>query len=816
MTFTHKSLVMFSLLAYTSQAFSEIPKLDPNKFTVCFATINSDNEKKLFEKEIAKNPAKFNPGVELTNFGKDDWFKKACESGVKCDQLVISGHFGGDFFGSSKKTLPLTTLEDKGCDKSCSGILGQPYEVFLFGCNTLSTREKDSRTPAQYLQVLLNDGIDRAQAELVVESRYGTVGDDHKSKMQRAFSGENKNLYGFTSIGPSGKNVEKFIADYFSKIKPDERLEKLQATRMMDKVQALNTDLAESLKITAFSQCSGGKNDDPNSVIICKLRDKKLSVDQKLAVVEEALAMPNYLVFIPSMNEFFKRHSTKYMNDEQKKVITNIKNNQQITSQIKALIRNTKSLSLSSEWTGFAHNIGILTEAEKDKENHGRLKVMLKRGIKREEVDMICSTDQIFTNLTLKAQDLRSSVLNDLEIEALACLKPKNPEILNLIIDGMKNPKVAVRIQAVQAVVEFEIKNTVLLKRIEANIPSQFALRNEELSIVTLQLIAGYGFADPKYKGEFKKLFAAKKSYLQVGAVKNYIIAYVPTGAEKTEMERLLKKLYVNANNSDYASYEKGEIIIAAGILNTQDPLLKKYILSNLSDDEVRYASMQAVSSMKATDPETHEALFTLMTEGDVGIRSIASDALSKCQKISPKIIDKIIEAAASQDPKNEETRFQAFSMLTYIKNTNKTPEYHVKILKLIENANQTSAYTLSELLDNGIPLSDENLKKVFSSKSEGIQIVRSNLFSSYKNHPAETQKRIAEFLIHDDKDARENAINYFRFRNESDPGAGKHVLAALDPSKKIEDYYLRRLVEDLKFDDEELNKRKEAILNAK
>ena len=88
--------------------------------------------------------------------GEGDWFDKACASGIRCDQLVISGHFGGTFFGMSGNALSLSTLEAKGCSKSCEGILSHPYEVFLFGCNTLSGKEKDSRTPEQHLQILQN------------------------------------------------------------------------------------------------------------------------------------------------------------------------------------------------------------------------------------------------------------------------------------------------------------------------------------------------------------------------------------------------------------------------------------------------------------------------------------------------------------------------------------------------------------------------------------------------------------------------------------------------------------------------------------
>ena len=167
----------------TAGADEFAPKIDPNKFTICTATINSSNEKAVFEEVAASNKERFNPIVELTDFG-DDWFKKACESQIRCDQLVISGHFGGNFFGESGLSLKFNELEDQSCSRTCEGIMSSPLEVFLFGCNTLATKAKDSRSPEEYLNALLTDRIPRAQADAIVESRYGITDDDNKTRQE--------------------------------------------------------------------------------------------------------------------------------------------------------------------------------------------------------------------------------------------------------------------------------------------------------------------------------------------------------------------------------------------------------------------------------------------------------------------------------------------------------------------------------------------------------------------------------------------------------------------------------------------------------
>ncbi len=115
------------------------------KKTVCSITINSDEEINAFKKNLSPDLWNF---VELTTLysgggsqdNKKDWMKNACAAKPSCDILLISGHFGGSFFGQSGLRLSLEDLEKYSCDSDCAGILKQPKEVFLFGCNTLATK----------------------------------------------------------------------------------------------------------------------------------------------------------------------------------------------------------------------------------------------------------------------------------------------------------------------------------------------------------------------------------------------------------------------------------------------------------------------------------------------------------------------------------------------------------------------------------------------------------------------------------------------------------------------------------------------------
>lgn len=401
---------------------SSSPVIDPNKFTICAMTINSPDEKKIFQAQAAKNSAKFNPVVELTQMGNEsDWFSKACSSGIRCDQLVISGHFAGDFFGESGKSLSLKELEAAGCSKTCEGILNQPYEVFLFGCNTLSGKEGDSRTPAQYLQVLLNDGIPLAQAELVVQSRYGDVGDSHKASMQRAFGGELKQLYGFHSVGPSGANVKGFINNYFTKVSAAGQLEKQQAKRMMNKVEMTNNFLAQSLKNTAFTQCASVDANDAKMKKVCGLLDARKSVGDKLDLTIELLGQEDYLVYLPAISNFMGGIEYDRLSEEDKKAFDLIKNNNVIKQQLLALIDKTDGLGLKSEWIMLVGNMGFISKEEVTLRLSAEVEKKFSKPLSDNDVEMLCSMNDT-SLIKISDKNLKSRSIGIRELQAFSCL----------------------------------------------------------------------------------------------------------------------------------------------------------------------------------------------------------------------------------------------------------------------------------------------------------------------------------------------------------------------------------------------------------
>jgi hypothetical protein len=369
------------------------------KRTVCTITLNSDNEKKIFTSKYKKEGVDFK---ELTDYKSDsndkNWFDKACQSGVKCDALIISGHFGGTFFGEDTNlTLPLQTLERKACSKTCDGILSQPKEVYLFGCNTLADKGKDRRTPQQYREVLLNDGISEQYVDRIVAARYSPVGESFKSTMQKVFSGVPQ-IYGFDSIGPSGKTVSSFLKKYLNQVPNySERLDNLEAQKVMNEIVKANditqnfaSEWNTAMKGTASAACSGAPNEERKE---CKLFDPNASQYEKMLTVESLLndadRKDHYLV----VEEYLNGINMKNLSADEQEVLNRIKSNSIAANELKSLTPKLNNvLETKFPLVDLAGKVGWMSSDEVNKELENSMAAAMKGdGLTNTKVQAFCS-----------------------------------------------------------------------------------------------------------------------------------------------------------------------------------------------------------------------------------------------------------------------------------------------------------------------------------------------------------------------------------------------------------------------------------------
>ncbi|MEK2645827.1 hypothetical protein [Bdellovibrio sp. BCCA] len=401
-----KRLLILSLILLSNKASAQR--------TVCTVTLNSEHERSLFKRKYEKENLKF---VELTDFKNglkdpNDWFDNACKSGVKCDSLIISGHFGGTFFGEDTSlTLSLKTLEKKACSRTCEGILSQPKEVYLFGCNTLADKKADRRTPAEYRRILQDDGIAEGYMNRIVAARYSPVGESFKTTMRKVFAGVPQ-IYGFDSVGPSGKTVSSFLNSYLNKI-PNyaERLNQLEAAKVVSQIEKtgkIGTQFSgpwnSSMKGTAYASCVGAT---PGPRKECGLSDDKKSDFEKLLTVESLLNDGNRKNHFLAIEEFFKDKDLSRLSSDERQVLERIHNNKQASQELLSLLPQLNSvLETKFPLVNLAQTLGWMDEKSAKDEYFKTVSLSLKKGLNGDTIGSLCyiNNPPIFSESQIKPE----------------------------------------------------------------------------------------------------------------------------------------------------------------------------------------------------------------------------------------------------------------------------------------------------------------------------------------------------------------------------------------------------------------------------
>ena len=228
-----------------------VPPLHAAPKTVCTITVNSADEKDALRARLPKGQYEF---VELVEKGRTDWLRSSCQKQIRCDVLVVSGHFnaGADFYSdqiSRDEYLRVEELERAACSDSCPGVFSQLKEVYLFGC--------DSMKP----------------------TGDGDGGESARERMRRIFSGT-PSIYGFSSAAPVGPTAAMLLNRYFDgggasfgSGRPDARMLAVFSRNSMTRTPGL-------------------RGDEPAASFrrqVCTFHDERLPAAQKLRRVHDMM-----------------------------------------------------------------------------------------------------------------------------------------------------------------------------------------------------------------------------------------------------------------------------------------------------------------------------------------------------------------------------------------------------------------------------------------------------------------------------------------------------------------------------------------------
>jgi hypothetical protein len=186
--------------------------------TVCTITVNSADEKEAFRRYLPGDRYRF---VELVERGRPDWLETARREGVRCDILIISGHYdGGDYAGGNEffsehvethEFLPVDEMERVACSDPDNGLFSHLKAVYLFGCNTLNPEALHGE--AEIAHLLVQSGYAQADAQRLGHALNIRYADSSRDRMRHIFK-DVPAIYGFSSVAPLGPVAATYLDRY--------------------------------------------------------------------------------------------------------------------------------------------------------------------------------------------------------------------------------------------------------------------------------------------------------------------------------------------------------------------------------------------------------------------------------------------------------------------------------------------------------------------------------------------------------------------------------------------------------------------------
>lgn len=360
------------------------------KSTVCTVTVNSPNEKETLRRILPEDKFQF---VELVERGRSDWLVSACRQKLRCDVLVVSGHFDGgtEFYSDrldARESLPVAELERASCSASCSSLFSQLKEVYLFGCNTLNAATPDS-TAAEVARSLVRSGYSRADAERVTRALNQRHGESNRDGMRRIFANVPV-IYGFSAMAPLGAAAGPVLGRYLqSNAGPEFGSGRTSAS------------LLGQFAGTSMTATTGLNDADPRAGYrgeVCQFFDEQRSPAQKLAFIHQILGRD-----MAEVRMFFDRIEAFYasLTDEERSAPAfarerdAIAGDQLARDRYIAFARDVDRPEIRSRMVHVARSLGWLS-AEQEKTESARMigDLLAGNAIGSAEVDLVCSLNK--------------------------------------------------------------------------------------------------------------------------------------------------------------------------------------------------------------------------------------------------------------------------------------------------------------------------------------------------------------------------------------------------------------------------------------
>ena len=503
--------------------------------TVCTVTINSADEKEAFLRHL---PAADYRLVELVQRGQPDWLETARRRGVRCDALIISGHFddGSEFYTDrfdDREFLTMHELQGAACSGAGNGLFAQLKEVYLFGCNTLKSEVRHVAS-AEIVRSLLRAGQTPADAERLAAQLSERYGQSNRDRLRHVFK-DVPVLYGFSSKAPLGRTAGPLLERYFQSAPAGE--------------VASGRPSAALLKLfgpSSMISVAGLSDGDPHAGFrqdMCALADDRPAPATKLGFMHSLLRrdVTEVRMFLDHLERFAASLSPVQRRlPEVAGALAAIEADHATRDRFLTFARDADAASVQTRMMGLARSLAWLTPAQEQAELVQMLAARMARGsLGKNEVDLVCESplgrepglaQRLLATGSVRSQHVAHSAV-------LACLG--DAEAHQRSVRALTSPRDD----------EASIAQAYLRQRSLANVDELRMLTGHIARMNTgagqvraLETLARQRLADPQSLQVFAGLFAQARSLELQRAIAGILIRADTQALGRAELSRTLRQ----------------------------------------------------------------------------------------------------------------------------------------------------------------------------------------------------------------------------------------------------------------------------------
>ena len=478
---------------------------DADKKTVCTITVNSPDEKEAFRRSLPPDKFQF---VELVEHGRADWLESACRQGVRCDVLVISGHYdgGNEFFSDqlgAKEFLPVDEMERVSCSDSCPGLFSQLKEVYLFGCNTLNPESLKSASP-EVERSLVRSGSSRAEASRLSRALSARHGESSRGRMQLIFK-DVPAIYGFSSVAPLGPAAASLLGRHFQSAGTSEVGSGRPSARLL--AQFSGHSLAASGGMTGADPRMGYRQD------VCQFSDDRLSPAQKIRFIHELLGrdMAEVRMFLDRLEKYAASLGPVGLQaPDVSRALGEIAGDGAARARYLTFARDADEPAIRVRMIDLAHRLGWLSSAEKRAELMRMIgDELASNTVTPAEVALVCSLNKD-GELNEESYRLRLPTMDSTRVSRaaiLACLGDRDARAQVLLALTSPNDT---EVETAQVYLRYHpIADVAELRMLTSGIARMNA---SNAQIRALDTLAAQQLSDPESLEELARLFPVAES----------------------------------------------------------------------------------------------------------------------------------------------------------------------------------------------------------------------------------------------------------------------------------------------------------------